>query len=120
RNGERLHTLVEDLLELSRVESRQYRPTLEPLDLGPFIVQMLSLFSDRATRAHVKLTSQLDPGLPQAHADRRALEHIVTNLVDNALKYAGAGKQVVVSVQQDPRRLLIRVSDDGPGIPEKH
>lgn len=120
RNGERLHSLVEDLLELSRVESRQYRPTLEPLDLGPFIVQLLHLFSDRATRAQVQLTSQLDPGLPPAHTDRRALEHVVTNLVDNAIKYAGPGKHIVVSVQQDPRWLRIRVSDDGPGIPEKH
>src|SRR5690606_3063850 len=61
-----------------------------------------------------------DPGLPPAHTDRRALEHVVTNLVDNAIKYAGPGKHIVVSVQQDPRWLRIRVSDDGPGIPEKH
>lgn len=120
RNGERLQVLVEDLLELSRIESKQYSPTLEPVEVGPFLVQMLTLFTDRAQRAKVKLTTEFESGAPPAHADRRALEHIVTNLVDNALKYAGPGKQVVVSVRGTDKRVLIRVSDNGPGIPESH
>ncbi len=120
RNGERLQVLVEDLLELSRIESKQYSPTPEPLDVGPFVMQMLSLFTDRAQRADVKLTPEFAEGLPPAHADRRALEHVVTNLVDNAIKYAGPSKQVVVSVEPTESRILIRVSDNGPGIPEKH
>lgn len=120
RNGERLQVLVEDLLELSRIESRQYSPTPEPLDVGPFLIQMLGLFSERAQRVKVKLTTEFEPGVPLAHADRRALEHVVTNLVDNAIKYAGPGRQVVVSVRGSERRVLIRVSDNGPGIPENH
>lgn len=120
RNGERLQVLVEDLLELSRIESRQYSPTLEPLDVGPFLVQMLGLFSERAQRVNVKLTTEFAPGVPLVHADRRALEHVVTNLVDNAIKYAGTGKQVVVSVRGSETRVHIRVSDNGPGIPENH
>lgn len=120
RNGERLQVLVEDLLELSRIESKQYSPTLVPVDVGPFLVHMLGLFTDRAQRAKVKLTTEFEQGVPPAHADRRALEHVVTNLVDNALKYAGPGKQVVVSVRGTDKRVTIRVSDNGPGIPESH
>lgn len=120
RNGERLQVLVEDLLELSRIESKQYSPTLEPIEVGPFLMQMLSLFTDRAQRAKMKLTTEFEPGAPLAYADRRALEHIVTNLVDNALKYAGPGKQVTVSVRGTEKRVLIRVSDNGPGIQESH
>jgi two-component system phosphate regulon sensor histidine kinase PhoR len=120
RNGERLQVLVEDLLELSRIESKQYSPTPESLEVGPFLIQMLGLFSDRAQRARVNLTTELLPGVPPAYADRRALEHVVTNLVDNAIKYAGPGKQVVVAVRGLDSRVLIRVSDNGPGIPASH
>ncbi len=120
RNGERLQVLVEDLLELSRIESKQYSPTPEPLDVGPFVLQMLSLFTERAQRDNVRLSSEFEPNLPLAHADHRALEHVVTNLIDNAIKYAGPGKQVVVSGQATEKRVLIRVSDNGPGIPEQH
>lgn len=120
RNGERLQVLVEDLLELSRIESKQYSPTPEPLDLGPFVLQMLSLFTERARRDDVQLSSEFEPGLPLAHADRRALEHVVTNLVDNAIKYAGPGRRVIVSGHATEKRVLIRVSDNGPGIPDKH
>jgi two-component system phosphate regulon sensor histidine kinase PhoR len=120
RNGERLQVLVEDLLDLSRIESKQYKLTLEALDLHLYLSQVLTLFSERASRAGVKLHTQFSDEVPQAQADRRALEHVVTNLVDNAIKYAGAGKTVTVSTHHWGDKVQIRVADNGPGIPEKH
>lgn len=120
RNGERLQVLVEDLLDLSRIESKQYRLTFEPLDLPPFLGQVLTLFGDRAARANIQILTQFSSDTPLARADRRALEHVVTNLVDNAIKYAGSGKTVTVSTHLWGDKVQIRVADNGPGIPEKH
>jgi two-component system phosphate regulon sensor histidine kinase PhoR len=120
RNGERLQVLVEDLLDLSRIESKQYKLSLEALELRPFLSQVLTLFSDRASRAQVKLVSEFSDEAPPARADRRALEPVVTNLVDNAIKYGGSGKTVTISPHRWGDKVQIRVTDTGPGIPEKH
>lgn len=120
RNGARLQDLVEDLLDLSRIESKQYKLSFEPLELTPFLTQVLSLFSERASRAEVRLVTEFGSDVPKARADRRALEHVVSNLVDNAIKYGAQGKVVTISTHVWGDRVQIRVTDRGPGIPEKH
>jgi two-component system phosphate regulon sensor histidine kinase PhoR len=120
RNGERLQVLVEDLLDLSRIESRQYSLSMEAIELSPFVKHVLALYTERAERASVSLQMEFAQPLPRVFADRRALEHVVSNLVDNALKYGAAGRIVHVSAVAQGDRLLLRVRDKGPGIPRVH
>ena len=124
RNAERLHMLVEDLLDLSRIESREFRLTMEDEDLGEIAAQVVGLFRERAEKKRITVTADVPGDLPLARVDRRALEQVLTNLVDNALKYSPAGASVVVRAraEQSKRRKLVRVSvvDTGPGIEEKH
>lgn len=120
RNAVRLHELVEDLLDLSRIESRQYKLTLEPLELEPIIRRTLGLFRDRAEKKGLKMGVDAPADLPRVEADRRALEHVLTNLIDNAVKYCPPGASVTVRASVAGGRVQLAVIDSGPGIDEKH
>lgn len=119
RNAERLQVLVEDLLNLSRMESREYSIDFEPIEPEPFIRQILGLFGERATRLETRLEVDAQ-GAALVRADSRALDHVLTNLVDNAVKYAGKSATVTVSVKNWGETVVFRVSDTGPGIPAAH
>ncbi len=119
RNAERLQGLIEDLLDLSRIESKEFRVQKEPVDLGQLVTHCLTLFRDRAEQRFVALSAEVASG-SVALADHRALEQVLSNLVDNAVKYSpGATVRVLVEADGD-RQLWLAVSDTGPGIASKH
>ena len=119
RQSERLQRLVEDLLDLSRIESREFRFELHPVRVGEPLGHALSLLRERASQRRVQLVSEVSTEL-LARADARALEQVLTNLLDNAVKYGREGGRVVVRAQEEGNELLIRVQDDGPGIEARH
>lgn len=122
RNAERLHELVEDLLDLSRIESREFTLALEDVDLEPVFGHVLGLFRERAEKKQIGLAQQVPDGLPPARADRRALENVLTNLIDNAVKYCGQGAEVRLAASDDAEAGVVRivVEDTGPGIEARH
>jgi two-component system, OmpR family, phosphate regulon sensor histidine kinase PhoR len=120
RNAARLHGLVEDLLDLSRIESREFRLNLEPLELEPLLLQIVSLFRERAEKKQIRLRIEPAAELPCALADRRALEHVLTNLIDNAVKYCGPGAEVRIGAALQDGGVRVQVSDTGPGIEPRH
>jgi two-component system phosphate regulon sensor histidine kinase PhoR len=120
RNAERLHGLVEDLLDLSRIESRELRLSMEPLDSATVFSHVASLFKERAEKKHIKMIEELPKNLARAQADRRALEHVLTNLVDNAVKYCGSGAEIRLKAQENGESLRLVVEDTGPGIEARH
>jgi two-component system phosphate regulon sensor histidine kinase PhoR len=81
---------------------------------------IVSLFEERANRRSVTLDIVFESGLPFVRADRKALEHVLSNLLDNAVKYAGVGKRVVLSARQQEEGVEFSVADDGAGIEPKH
>jgi two-component system, OmpR family, phosphate regulon sensor histidine kinase PhoR len=119
RNAERLHDLVEDLLDLSRIESQKLKLAPEPLDTRAVLEQVASLFRERADRKQVELVHEAPAGL-RVLADRRALEHVLTNLVDNAVKYCGERSRVILRSEERGAELRLSVQDEGPGIEERH
>jgi two-component system phosphate regulon sensor histidine kinase PhoR len=120
RNAERLLSLVEDLMELSRIESREFRLNKEPLDLAWQVGHALGLFRDRAEQRKVRLASEVPASCPPLIADRHALEIVLSNLLDNAVKYCPEGSSVVVRVLPEGERIRIQVVDSGPGISAEH
>jgi two-component system phosphate regulon sensor histidine kinase PhoR len=120
RNAQRLQSLVEDLLDLSRIEARGFRLSFEPIELRPIFFQVLGLFRDRASKKNVSLEERQLGELPKVRADRRAIEHVLTNLIDNAVKYCGSGTHVWLSVAVTAEAVTVSVTDDGPGIDERH
>jgi two-component system phosphate regulon sensor histidine kinase PhoR len=119
RNAVRLRDLIEDVLNLSRIESREFHLSREPLSMDPVLEHITATFSDRASAKGVELVSAGSGGVV-AFADRRALEHVLTNLVDNATKYCGAGARVEVRAERADGRVVVSVSDNGPGIEQRH
>jgi two-component system, OmpR family, phosphate regulon sensor histidine kinase PhoR len=124
RNAERLQRLVEDLLDLSRIESREFRLTFEDEPVGELVGQVIGLFRERSEKKRIRLSADIPADIPNAHVDARAFEQVLTNLVDNALKYSPERASVVVRARPEERkgRKVIRVSviDTGPGIEERH
>jgi two-component system phosphate regulon sensor histidine kinase PhoR len=113
--AERLQDLVEDLLSLAELERPDARLHREPLDLRELVAGLLPGFEERAHRAGLTLT--LAPGGPaQVDADRRRIEQVIANLLDNALKYTERGG-VTVSVGGDAAHAWGEIRDTGPGIP---
>jgi two-component system phosphate regulon sensor histidine kinase PhoR len=120
RNAARLSELVDDLLELSRIESRELKLELEALDPYRVAERILAQHAHRAELKHIVVTQEL-AGAPLIRADRRALEHILANLVDNALKYCPPGSSVAIRCQvEGGQALRITVADNGPGIAPEH
>ena len=120
RNAQRLGALVEDLLDLSRIESKDYRPEAKPVPLRTVADQALTLLRARVEEKKLDLENEISPDLPPARADRRALEQVFTNLLDNAVKYCPAGSRVRLRAQESERKLRVEIADTGPGIEPRH
>jgi two-component system, OmpR family, phosphate regulon sensor histidine kinase PhoR len=123
RNAERLKRLVDDLLDLSRIESREFELQLESESVGAVVQHALSLFRERADKKGIRLSAEV-VGRCEARFDRKALEAILSNLVDNAVKYCPEGSLVTVKAIEAPAgggaRVHLSVEDTGPGIDAKH
>ncbi len=116
----RLARLVNNVLDFSRLEQgrKRYRP--EPLDLAEAVREVVSRETPRLQAAGLRVEG-LDGALPcPVRVDRDALEQILLNLLDNAVKYAGAGRRLEISLDQTGGRARLRVRDHGPGIPAAH
>ncbi|HEU4410726.1 MAG TPA: ATP-binding protein [Polyangiaceae bacterium] len=120
RNAERLQNLIDDLLDLSRIESKELRLKPEPIDVAALAEHCVSLFEHRARQGDVELTCRAEAGLDPAFADRRALEQVITNLIDNAVKYCPGARVRVGAARAGPGAVEISVEDTGPGIEPKH
>jgi len=120
RNAERLQDLVEDLLDLSRIESQKYSLTPERLDTEEVFAQVMGLFKERAARRNIAIECQVAAGVPELWADPKAIEHVITNLVDNAVKYAGEGAKVRLRAAEAEDGVAVFVEDNGPGIAKVH
>jgi two-component system phosphate regulon sensor histidine kinase PhoR len=119
RNAARLQGLIEDLLDLSRIESRELKLRPERFDFEPFAAHLVGLFRERADKKRIAIRLEI-PARIEVDCDRRALEQVLANLVDNAVKYCAEGCTVAVRAARADGGTRIEVADDGPGIAEKH
>ena len=120
RNGERLQSLIEDLLELSRLESTELKLKKEPVELSLVCNIVMGLFRERAERKSITLRAEVPAKLPRLRTDQRALEQVLSNLVDNAIKYCPPKSTVTLAAVADDGAVRVSVVDNGPGIAEKH
>ncbi len=118
RQAERLSRLTQDLLDLSRLESRQWRFEVAPVDLTPLGRQVDELHGPSARKKGLELRVAVPEGIT-VMADGRALEQVVVNLVDNAIKYTPSGSVELRAVSSGGEAVLT-VTDTGPGIEPHH
>jgi cell cycle sensor histidine kinase DivJ len=115
-SGEHLLQVVNDILDMSKIEAGSFDVTPEPFDLGPMIERCRQIMTPQAERAGVVLSSVVEPGLPELEADRRAVRQILLNLLSNAVKFTEAGGRVDCGARRDGRRIVLFVRDTGIGI----
>lgn len=118
----RLGRLVDDLLELSRLESGRWQPTRQRVDLAPLVQATLTRLQDRLEKGQLTAESDLPPDLPPALADPDQISQVLLNLVGNSIKYTPSGGRVTVTARYNEpgRDLYITVKDTGVGIPPEH
>nr|WP_233278130.1 ATP-binding protein [Myxococcus stipitatus] len=119
RQVKKLAELVGDLLDVSRIAAGRLALELEDVDLGALIREVASRYEPHAARAGSTLQVEGGEGGLVGRWDRLRLEQVVTNLIDNAVKY-GAGKPILLSLEQAPSRARLRVRDQGIGIAPEH
>ncbi|HET8733981.1 MAG TPA: HAMP domain-containing sensor histidine kinase [Anaeromyxobacteraceae bacterium] len=114
RSVRRVRTLVDGLLRFARAGARPDPGATA--DVVEVIEDVLSGADGRAAQAGLTLATELTPGT--VACDKGVLTSLVANLVDNAIKYAGAGGRVAVRVATEPAAVRVEVEDGGPGLPE--
>ena len=119
RHAERLARLTQDLLDLSRLESGLWPMQLTSVEIGALARTVLDLHADRGAEKGIRLVREVPPELT-ARADGRALEQVLVNLVDNAIKYTPRGGLVTVRAARDESWIVVTVADTGPGIEAHH
>jgi two-component system phosphate regulon sensor histidine kinase PhoR len=118
RHAERLSRLTSDLLDLSRIESRQWQLESAPVDVALLSRQVVDLLAGAAKEKSLALRTEVPDGTV-VKGDARALEQVLVNLVENGVKYTGEGNVTVAAAREDDR-IVISVSDTGPGIDRHH
>jgi two-component system phosphate regulon sensor histidine kinase PhoR len=119
RNAERLARLTNDLLDLSRIESRQWPVKLEPVPVEATARRAVEVCAEPARRKRIELRVEIPEGVAVV-ADARALEQVLVNLLDNAVKYTPEGGRATVSARIADDRVEVDVADTGPGIERHH
>jgi two-component system phosphate regulon sensor histidine kinase PhoR len=121
RHADRLRRLVEDLLELSRIEAKELKLQPEHLSIREQCEHIVELFSLAAKSKKSELSLDVAHEAGKVFVDRRGLEHVLGNLLDNAIKYAGECARITVRARPlDERYLRVTVEDTGPGIDARH
>ena len=117
KHADQLTNLINDLLELSRLDNHADLPRSAPVDVGQAIGRAVELLQPAAERKRHTLAVAIDPHLPLVAGNTDYLERAVANLLDNAIKYTPEGGRISVSASADGAFARIDVTDNGIGIP---
>lgn len=120
-NTERLNTLLEELIDISRIESGEMKLQFRFFDIIPFLRSVVDEMRGEAEKRSItlRLTGGNDGSL-EVYGDRERLRHVMENLINNAIKYSEPGDQVCVYVKDFKERVEISVEDTGIGIAPHH
>jgi signal transduction histidine kinase len=119
-DADRLHTIVEELLDIGRIESGRVRMELQPLPPQRMVLEGVGPYRSAARDQGVSLSVDVPEDLPKVWADPTRIAHVFANLLSNALKYTLPGGKVSLSAQAEEGAVRFRVSDTGIGIPARY
>ena len=118
RQSERLGTLVEELFELARLESRDMEPELEPFPLPELVQDVVLDFRLEAEKKKISLNLERPTDVPLVSADIGLIQRALSNLIGNALKHTDEGGRVSVFIEPLMNKVAVRIEDTGCGIPD--
>ena len=119
-SGGHLISLINDLLDLSKIEAGKLELTFASVSINDLTQQCVAIMQPQANRERIIIRTSLSPRLPQVMADARSVRQIVLNLLSNSIKFTVAGGQVIVSTAiADTGEAVLRVRDTGIGMSDK-
>ncbi len=119
-SGSHLMSLINDLLDLSKIEAGKLELAFEAVAVNDVIQECVALMQPQANRERIIIRTSLSAGVPNIVADSRSIRQIVLNLLSNAIKFTPAGGQVIVSTALEVNgEVVIRIRDTGIGMSEK-
>lgn len=120
RNTERLHALTNDLHELSRLETGELTFEKAPFSVVRVAQEVVESLDAKAHSRGISLTVRAEPNVPLGLGDRDRIRQVLTNLVDNAIKYTQTGGYVDVRIRQQGKTVETSVQDTGVGLAPQH
>ena len=118
KNASRMHSLIDDILELTAIEGGNVRLRAAPVDLHMLVQDVCTSLAAKASAQNVTLKNNVAPEV-MVYADERRLEQMLTNLIDNGIKFSREHGTVAISYESDTRDKIL-VHDNGDGIPSQH
>jgi len=115
-SGKHLLELINDILDISRIESGQVRVSDDKIEVSVLIDESVRMMSEQARRAGLTLHFRAAPDLPRLRADRRRIQQVLINLISNGIKFTPAGGSVLVTSEATPAGLILAVKDTGIGM----
>ena len=119
-DADRLHTILEELLDISRIESGKAQMDFRPLSPHSMVLEAVEPFRSVALNRGVTLSVNLPDDLPEVWVDMTRITHVFANLLSNALKYTPAGGKVDLTAQAEEEFVRFKVTDTGIGIPDEY
>ncbi len=117
-SGAHLLQVVNDILDMSKIESGNFDIATEPFDVAHLVESTRQMMAHQAADRGLRLTALVSDGLPELNADRRACKQILINLLSNAVKFTNPGGSIVVGARREDDVLAFFVRDTGIGISE--
>jgi two-component system, cell cycle sensor histidine kinase PleC len=118
-SGQHLLNIINEILDLSRIEAGRYELSEEAIDLAALADECRHMLDMRAKAKQITLVTQMEPYLPRMWADERAIRQVIINLLANGIKFTPSGGEVMIKVGwTQSAGQYVAIKDNGPGIPE--
>ncbi len=118
--SERLRTIIDDLLDISRIESGKVKMNIRTVSPATLVLNGIEPFRRLSQEKGIMLSADIEPELPDVSADAMQIGHVFSNLLSNALRYTPPGGSVTVSAKRADARVAFSVADTGKGIPREY
>lgn len=117
-SGEHLLHVVNDILDMSKIEAGKFKLLKEPFDVSSLVSSCAEIMRHAAEAKQLTLIAEVPPGLPELVADKRACKQMLLNVVSNAIKFTDAGGLVRISAREADSMIELTIADNGIGISE--
>lgn len=118
-SGKYLLVIINDLLDLSKIEAGKMTLDIEPTEIAPLVSSVIGILKEKADRHGVSLVTSIQENLESTLLDPVRIKQILINLVTNAIKFTQAGRMVALNVFLESDELVLQVTDEGCGIPNE-
>jgi cell cycle sensor histidine kinase DivJ len=118
-SGEHLLNVVNDILDMSKIEAGRFKIVKEPFAVASLVNSCCDILSHSAAQKSISLVADVAPGIPKLPADKRACKQMLLNMISNAIKFTEPGGWVRVSARVEDGNVMLTVADNGIGIAEQ-